>query len=377
MDIVTLNEAALRSVFDPATPPTIGLEEEVMLLDPQTLDLEPASAELLAAVAGDPRFTRELPASQVEIIVPPAATVAQVAAALGVARADLACAATPGYVLAVAGVHPFACAEGALNPGPRYAATAREYAVIARRQLVCALQVHVAIRGADRALAVYNAARSFLPELAALAANAPFHDGQDTGMASVRPTIGGQLPRQGVPPVLESWAAYADALTWAGDPGRWWWELRPHPRHGTLEFRVPDAQTTVRGSAAVAAVVQSLAVWLADRHDVGETFAPVDTWRIEENRWSAGRHGVEGEMRDLVSGRLEPTRDRLRRLLDQLGPVARSLDCAAELDDARELVAANGAMSLRAAADGDPVAATRWLVDRFLAGLPVPAPAAG
>jgi carboxylate-amine ligase len=366
----SIDANALERAFAAPSPPTLGLEEEVLLLDPATLDLAPVADAVLARLGGDPRFTRELPAGQVEIVVPPAGTVAESVAALGAARAHLA-RATAGVVeLATAGLHPFTAAEGELNPGPRYDATAAEYGVVARRQLVCALQVHVAIRGRGRTLPVYNALRSYLPELAALAANAPFHDGRDTGLASARPTIGGQLPRQGVPPALASWAAYAEALSWTGDPGRWWWELRPHPRHGTLEFRVPDAQTTIRDAAAIAAVAQSLAVWLGDRHDAGETVPAVETWRIEENRWSACRHGVQGEMRDLRSGRAEPTRARLHRLLDSLEATARDLGCAVELDDARRLVQRNGAMAMREAADGDPLRATRWLSEQFLAGVP-------
>jgi carboxylate-amine ligase len=366
-----LDAGALRRMFDEPSPPTLGLEEEVLLLDPHTLDLAPVADAVLARMDGDPRFTRELPAAQLEIVVPPAATVAEAVTVLGDARRDLA-RATAGLVsIGVAGLHPFAAAEGRLNDGPRYDATAREYGVVARRQLLCALQVHVAIRGADRALAVYNGLRAYLPELAALAANAPFHDGRDTGLASARPTVSGQLPRQGVPPPLASWEAYAEALAWTGDPGRWWWELRPHPRHGTLELRVPDAQTTVREAGAVAAVAQSLAVWLADRHDAGETLPVIDAWRIEENRWSACRHGVKGEMRDLDTGRPEPTRLRLTRLLDALQETATRLDCAAELDHARGLVRRNGSIALREAAAGDPVAATRWLSSRFLAGIDV------
>jgi glutamate---cysteine ligase / carboxylate-amine ligase len=362
------NEAALRAVFDVDAPPTVGLEEEVMLLDPATLDLWPGAREVLARLDGDPRYTLELPASQLEIIVPPAATVGQAADGLARARRDLAAAVGGDVVLAVAGLHPFATAEGTLNRGPRYDATAVEFGALARRQLVCALQVHVAIRGADRALAVYNAMRCYLPELAALGANAPFHDGRDTGLASARPMISTLLPRQGIPPQLSSWAAYADALRWVDDPGRWWWELRPHPRHGTLELRVPDAQTTVRDAAAIAAVAHALAVWLADRHDAGEPLRGAEAWRIAENRWSACRHGVEGEMRDLATGVPQPTRRRLHGLIDALEPVARRLGCSDELADARRLVAANGAMAMRAAAAGDPARATRWLAQRFLGG---------
>src|SRR5207302_7619401 len=131
-----------------------------------------------------------------------------------------------------------------LNRLERYERTIREYGVRAQRQLVCALQVHVSVGDADGALAVYNAARSYLPLLAALAANAPFYEGHDTGLASVRPKLAELLPRQGVPPAIASWEAYAGALSWGAgtgafpDPGMWWWELRPHPQFGTLEFRV-------------------------------------------------------------------------------------------------------------------------------------------
>lgn len=358
---------ALRATFDAPAPGTVGLEDEVMLLDAGTLDLAHRAPEVVAAFDGDPRFALELPASQVELVLPPAATVAEAAAALRAARTALVDGLPGELRVAAAGLHPFAPCEGALNPGPRYERTAREYGIVARRQLVFALQVHVAVGGADRSLAVYNALRSHLPLLAALAANAPFHDGRDTGMASARPTISETLPRQGVPPALASWEAYADALRWVEDPGRWWWELRPHVRHGTLELRVPDAQATVAEAAAVAAVTQALAVALGERFDAGEPLPVHETWRIEENRWSACRHGVEGAMLDLDTGEARPTRERLHALLDALEPVAARLGSAAELAAARELVERNGALRMRAAAGDDPRAATAWLVERFLA----------
>ncbi|HEY8584082.1 MAG TPA: YbdK family carboxylate-amine ligase, partial [Capillimicrobium sp.] len=293
---------ALRAVFDAPLPGTIGLEDEVMLLDAATLDLAHRAPEAVAGLPDDGRFAIELPASQVELVLPPCATVPEAAAALGAARADLIAGLPDGLRAAAAGLHPFAAREGVLNPGPRYERTEREYGLVARRQLVFALQVHVAVGGADRTLAVYNALRSFLPALAALAANAPFHEGRDSGLASGRPLISETLPRQGVPPALASWDAYAEALRWVDDPGRWWWELRPHVRHGTLELRVPDAQATVGEAAAVAAVAQALVLRLAERFDAGEALPVHETWRIEENRWSACRHGVEGALQDLDTG---------------------------------------------------------------------------
>lgn len=343
-----------------------------MLLHADTLDLVPRAQELLDRVAGTAPVVPELVAAQVETVTPPARTVPEALETLAAGRRALAHAADGlgGLRLACAGAHPFAAGEGELRPGPRYDAIEAEYGLIARRQLVFALQVHVAIRPADRALAVYNALRGHLPELAALAANAPFHGGRDTGLASIRPTIGGQLPRQGVAPALAGWDAYADALRWVGDPGAWWWELRPHPVHGTLELRVPDAQATIADAGAVAAVGHCLAVWLAERHDAGETLAVPETWRIAENRWSALRHGLAGGMADLDTGRREPTSERVGRLLGDLGPVAVRLGCAAQLAHARALLAAGGpAATLRAAAQGDVRAATAALAERFQEGI--------
>jgi hypothetical protein len=158
----------LRVAFEAPEPLTLGLEEELMLLDPESLDLLPRAAEVVDA-AGDERVKLEMPASQLELTLPPARTVPEAIAALAAGRRDLAAAAAPVGRLAAAGVHPFAEPLGRLNQGERYALTEREYGSIARRQLVCALQVHVAIGGADRSLAVYNGLRAWLPLVAAVA----------------------------------------------------------------------------------------------------------------------------------------------------------------------------------------------------------------
>jgi carboxylate-amine ligase len=363
--------AELRAAFDAPAPLTLGLEEELMVLDPASLDLLPRALDVLALLEGDQRFKPELPAAHLEIVTPPLARVSEAVAALAAARRDLVAAGAGMARFAAAGVHPFAAGEGVLNGGPRYELTAREYGRIARRQLVCGLQVHVAVGGADRSLAVYNALRRYLPELAALAANAPYHEGVDTELASVRPKISEQLPRQGVPPAIESWEWFARELAWGSAAGavpgvrRWWWELRPHPSYGTLEVRVPDAQATAADAAAVAAVAHALVGWLAERYDAGllEEAEPVPTWRIEENRWSACRDGVTGTLADLGTGERRPTRERLLELLETLAGPADRLGCAGELASARELVERNGAIRQREA--GDPRAATAWLADAF------------
>jgi len=369
---------ALRAAFDAEgrADLTVGLEEELMLLDAGTLDLAPRAAEVVAAQDGDPRYKLELPAAQLELVTPPGPAVPAAAAVLASARRDLATALGGELRAAGAGAHPFAAGEGVLNDGPRYERIRAEYATIAHRQLVFGLHVHVAVTGADRALAVHDALRGYLPEVAALAANAPFHEGRDTGLASVRPRISRLLPRQGVPPALESWDAVADAMAWGArsgavpEPRLWWWELRLHPAYGTVELRVPDAQATVGETAAVAAVAHALVAHLAARHDAGERLPAPPTWRIEANAWSACRHGLEGELADLDTGELCPTRERIAGLLETLGPAARERGCAEELAAARALLERNGAERLRAVgAAAGARAVAEDLADRLLTGI--------
>jgi carboxylate-amine ligase len=344
---------SIRDIFDSVEPLTIGLEEEIMLLDPVTLDLAPV-AHLI------PGVKREMPASQIELNTPPVHTVGEAIASLAVGRRAAAEAAGDVARLAVAGVHPFAAPLGDLSPGDRYDSILTRYGDVARAQLVSAHQVHVAVGSAERTLAVYNALRGYLPELAALAANAPFHAGRGTGFASVRPLIGGMLPRQGVPPAFASWEQYGEALAWSvPEPGSWWWELRPHLTYGTLELRVFDAQTTLDDAAAVSAYAHALVAWLAERDDLD---AP-PSCKIAENRWAAARHGVEATFKALDSRRERPVRDILLERVETLTPVAERLGCADELALVPRLVVRNGALRQR---ELGLERVTSWLAERFL-----------
>jgi carboxylate-amine ligase len=370
-----IDPAALRERIAASPPLQVGLEEELMVLDAATLDLAPRAAALLGRLDGDPRFKLELPAAQMEIVTMPEATVQGAARQLALARAALAEAAAPDLLLASAGAHPFASPRGVLNEGERYDATRRKYGEVAERQLVFGLHVHVSVGDAAVAVAVHDALRSYLPEIAALAGNAPFHDGRDTGLASIRPAISDLLPRQGIPPALHDVEEYAAGLEWGlrsgalTSPRQWWWALRLHPTLGTLEIRVPDAQATVAETAAVAAIVHALVVSLAARHRGGETLPVAPSWRIEENRFSACRFGVAGEMADLETGRREPTAQRLLVLLDELDADARLLGCDGAFDTARAMIECGGpAASQRSvAAREDLRGVVGWLAGRFTA----------
>lgn len=375
--------AELRDRFDAASSLTVGLEEELMLLDPATLDLAPEAPAALAVLAGDERFKLELPAAQIEVVTSPCTSIAGAALELAAARLEISDALAGRFRLAGAGAHPFAAAQGKLNSTPRYDETAREYGEVARRQLVFGLHVHVGVTGADRALAVFNALRSHLPEIAALAANAPYYEGRDTGLASVRPKLCELLPRQGVPPAMPSWEALAEAYAWGWraerfGAGQWWWEARLHPVHGTIEVRVPDTQITVSDTAAVGAVVHALVHHLSARHDAGDLAPVVETWRIEENRWSACRHGVDGRLADLASGVTVPTRERLEALLGELEPSAREVGASTELEQAKALLHGNGAQrQRRVAAAGGVRELVGWLAEAFAPSSVSPAESRG
>lgn len=358
----------------PAPPLTIGLEEEVLLLDPRTFAPAPVAAQALERLGGDPRFTSELPADQLEITIGPAQTVGELTAALAAARRDLATALDGLAVPAAAGVHPTAPVAGQLQSGARYDALHLEFGELARRQQVCALQIHVNLGERGRTVVVHDALRSHLPEIAALAANAPFQAGRDTGLASARPVVCRLLPRQGVPPALgghDGWQrelAWGDAAGALPDTGRWWWELRPHSRFGTLEVRVPDAQTTVTDAAAIAAFVHALTASLAARHDAGVTLPVHPTWRIEELRWRACRDGVAAMFADLDTGAQRPVHDILTGRLRDLAPMAERLGCDAELADAARLLGAGGgcAAQREIAARAGIGSVPAWLASRYV-----------
>src|SRR3954451_9810629 len=348
----------LRAIFDAPGPLTVAVEDELMLLDPESFDLVPRGPEVLEALGEDPRFKLELPASQLEIVLPPLDGADQAARALAEARALLTRRAAPFARPAALALHPFAATEGPLNVGERYARIERRYGAVARRQLLCALQVHVAVRGADRALAVHDALRSHLPALAALAAAAPFHGDRDTGFASYRPHVADLLPRHGIPPALGSWEAYAAELRALPEPGQWWWDVRPHPLHGTLEIRVADAQASVADAEAIIAVVHALVAWLTARHDAVDLPPVAPTAPLAAERESAARDGLASR-----------AGERAGALLEELGPVAAGLGGTPGLERARAILAAGGApVWHRAVAEQAGIRGlTREIADRFTA----------
>ena len=323
-----------------------------MLLDFETLDLLPRAREVVAA-AGDERFKLELPAAQLELASPPRATVSEAVAALAAGRRDLATAAAAGRPARRRRRAPVRRPARRAQRG-RPLRARPEYGDIARRQLVCALQVHVAVGGADRSLAVYNALRPWLPALAALGGERAvprrgrhgpgLHPPEDRRAAAAPGRCRPRSPRGRRSPTRCAGARRRRCAR----ARRWWWEARPHPAYGTLEVRVPDAQATVRDAAAIAAVV-ARARRLARRPPRrGRARRRRATWRIEENRWSAARGASTRGLADLRTGERDARARALAALLGELAPVAARLGCAAELAARRGARGRGGAQRQRA-----------------------------
>jgi glutamate---cysteine ligase / carboxylate-amine ligase len=349
---------------------TIGVEEELMLVDPITYDLAPAIDDVLPLLGGDARFSKELRAAQIEIVTPVCQTAADACRELATARRHLIARLADRFRVLASGTHPFSTRHGEITEAERYRQIADEYVWAATRSLVCGLHVHVAVAGADRALAVYNALRGYLPELAALGANSAFAEGADTGMASIRPKFNEIYPRSGIPPSFQTWEELVRFVDWGRsgglfpDPSHFWWEMRPHPVHGTVEIRVSDTQTRIEDATAIVALIQALVARLADRFDAGEQLPVHETHWIAENAWRAHRHGVGGWLVDLDSGKRVQTRERLAQVIDQVEPYAARFDAVEQLRPARTLLAGNGSdrqryVHAREGVDG----LVRWLVD--------------
>lgn len=321
-----------------------------MLVDASDGRLLPRIDDVLRHVDGDDRFRAELRASQVELVTRPSLSPVDVGRELAAARVDLAELVDDDMSLLACGSHPTARAPGPITDGERYAAIARDNPWAARHMLTCGLHIHVAVADGDRALAIYNALRSYLPEFAALAANSPYEEGSHSGVASTRLHLNRSLARHGVPPAFASWDAYAEFTQWgrAGgsipDASYHWWDLRLHPGLGTLEVRICDTQTEIADTVALVALGQALVAWLASRYDAGEPLPVHDGHRISESVCSGTRSGSSEELLiDLETGERRSTIDRIAELRETLDPIARELGIESELARLPALAGKRGA----------------------------------
>ena len=330
----------------------LGLEEEVMLVDPSNgWALAPAIDEVLAAWPRESRdcVSSETHASAVELCTGVHATVAEAVAELGRLRATLTGVLDGlGLAAAASGTHPSAVwHEMQVSSRERHQHVYGSMRELARREPTFALHVHIGLPSGEAGIAAFNRLRAHVPVLLALSANSPFWQGRDTGLASARTPLFQAFPRVGIPRVFGSYGEYVravDLLLDCGafpDPTYLWWDVRPQPRFGTVELRIMDAQVTLRATAALAALVQCLASLelregLADER---QAFPEV----LVENRFLAARDGVDAALIDPVREARVPVTEIVGDLLELCMPHARDLGCADELASVEDLVRAPGA----------------------------------
>jgi carboxylate-amine ligase len=328
--------------FGSGKPFTLGVEEELFLVDPVSGAQANASAAVLDRLGDvDGEVERELHASQVELITAICASAGEAVGALGRLRGAVT--ATGAGILG-AGTHP-AAEEGdaEITDKARYERI-RELMGDAVATAVGGTHVHVGMPDAESAIRAFNGLRRHLPLLQALAANSPFRHGRDTGLASAREVTMRGWARTGVPRAMrdfEDFEASSAALALVADVPDYtwfWWKLRPHPRLGTVEIRALDAQTSLDDLAAVAALAHCLAVHEATRDDApGSPPAEI----LDEASFRAARYGTHARLPD-EQGRLRPLGELLAEALAAVRGHARELGCEAELDATRRIVEQGG-----------------------------------
>jgi carboxylate-amine ligase len=306
---------AIASRFGVGPPPlTLGVEEELCVVDAETFDQVGRGPELVAALERRDlpgRAKTELHASVVELNTDPCATAAGVLEALQGLRAEAASAASElGLAIMATGTHPFARASTQpIVPEERYLSMVERHGFSARRQNVQGLHVHIAMPTADACWHTLEGLLPLLPAVLAVSANSPWFEGELTGMASNRAPVLAELPRTGCPPAFGSyaaWEAWIERLVKLGviaDHTRIWWDIRPHPSLGTLEVRMPDQPTDVRGSARLAELLQRLAERSLDQ---GGDVPEASRADYEYNRWAAARSGPGAELIAPDGGSLAP-----------------------------------------------------------------------
>ena len=344
-------------------PWTVGIEEEVMLLEPREWSLDSRSDEVLAALPDDMRgrTAAETHGSALELATQPHTTVAHAASELYELRRGLAGVLEPlGICAAVAGTHPFTLWEDVeVSPGARYQFLYSSLRELARREPTFGLHVHVAVPNAEQAVRAYNRMRGHLPMLLALSGNSPFWQGRDTGLASMRTPLFQAFPRVGIPRMFPSYADYVEAIDVLlrcdafPEPTFLWWDVRLQPRFGTLEVRVMDAQTRVADTTALTALVQCLVHLEAHEGHASHTLVSRPEV-LEENRFLAARDGMDARFVDPAGECRRPAREWLGELLDACAPHAAELHCSAELETVRALAATPGAARQRSRAGRGP-----------------------
>lgn len=344
--------------FNSSPAPTVGVEVELWLLDRGTGALVPAAGEVLGTMSeghqGEhPKAKHELFRSTVEVITGICDTVPDAGSDLRATIAELAAVShSMGIDLMASGTHPFSRWQDQLvSPGERYQEFVGRLGWPVRRLAITGLHVHVGVSGPGAAIALTRSLCEQLPLFLALSASSPFWEGADTDLASVRTKVFESLPTSGLPPHLADWRDFelfmaallrAEVIQSVREV---WWDIRPHPNFGTVEFRMCDAVPTLRETLGIAALAQCLVVETERRFAAGDPLAGPRDWVLAENKWLACRHGLDAELLVDDRGTRQSARTLLGDLVERLMPLAGELGCGAELQNVLTVLGEGGPSS--------------------------------
>ncbi len=364
---------------------TLGIEEEFQMVDRHTGQLSPhimAIVEKGTAIFGE-QIKPEMLQPTVELISGVYPDIAAARREQQRLRARLSqLLASEGLALVSAGTHPSAhWMDQITTPYPRYAELQEEFQDVARSVLIYGLHVHVGVESNELALILMNQLRTWLPHLLAFSSNSPFWAGRMTGLKSYRTIVWRRFPRSGLPDAFPSWNAfdeYVQKLVRTGciDNGKKiWWDIRPHPFFGTIEFRIFDMPLTLNDVMAIVALCQSLVAkytWLYKR---GIDSPVLPRYLLEENKWRSTRYGLDAEIVDFVKERNMSMRAAIHELLDAVDDVVDDLGTRQDLNYMRGLLDdPRGTGADRQIAlfkeTGSLAAVTQFLMQQTLAGIP-------
>ena len=343
--------SVLDHKFGSSDPYTLGVEEEYMLLDAETFDLVQHIDTVLAAISGhelETRINAELMQSVLEIATPVCRNAGDVDVALRQLRSYVGgVARDKGMRVGSAGTHPFSLFERQrITARDRYRNLIDQLQYVARRELIFGMHVHVAVDDPEKAIQVVNGLLAHLGELLALSASSPFWRGEATGLASSRQTVFAAFPRSGPPPRFANYADYAEVIGQLEKTGciadytHIWWDIRLHPRLGTIEIRICDAITRVEEAVALAAYCQALVKHYCEQHEAGRQIPSYHRILTSENKWLCARYGLEAPVMDLATGQRNrtPVALLIRRTLKEIEPHARELGSERELEGIAEIL---------------------------------------
>ena len=322
---------------------TLGIEEELMIVDEETLDLSNSIERLLSDltdVPTDGEVKPELMEGVCEIATTPVKNTVEAGAQLRSMRRTVnQVAQQNGLAIGSAGTHPFALWEDQrVVARPRYRDLISGLQFVARQEIIFGIHVHVGVDDPDKAIHVTNGMRVHAPLLLALSANSPFWRGDNTGLESTRTPVFRAFPRVGIPPRYDDFADWARRIQFMveskviGDYTYLWYDVRPHPNFGTVEIRVMDSQTRVEQTLALAALVQAMVKELCEHYESGEELSRYPYEMLDENKWLAARHGLDAHLVDLPKQARVPVPELTRRVMARLRPHAEELGSEADFD---------------------------------------------